>query len=266
MLAATAINAFGGDFRPFPGPEPVAMLQESNPRAATIGPDTPQCVVYRTREALFFRRDGCYRHLLSEREFAYVMTHVTAVIRAAPIKPFIDLAPGINHEPFADFFLQGDQAQIATRVCGISESGHPSVRRRALAPGASPDELPPQLADLYRVLHSLDYPDSQRWLSKYVEVIAWPYENAPDRSIYWPKDWPSITSDRAVKHGNTYSVYLDGFLLPQIDRFLRRRREMGAIVISGKKWVADYRLVFPSEHVWRNALKRRLGQYFGRRH
>ena len=256
ILLATSVAGFASDFRPFDGPKPIVVLIESNPWAMVIGTDTPQFVLYDTREALFFGRGGCYRHQLSEREFQDVMTRVTAVTRGGPIKRFIDLAPDITDQPSADLYLDGGGKRVATRVYGISTRGHPAGPYTVMSRGSKADKLPKELGSLYEFLHDLNYPHSQHWVPKHIEVMIWPYEYAPDASIHWPKDWPSIDSERAIKHGDMYSIYLDSTLLPQLQRFLRTRKETGAVEVGGKKWAAGWRYVFPSEPIWRKALER----------
>ena len=255
VLLATSVAGFANDFRPFDGPKPIVVLIESNPWAMVMGSDTPQYLLYDTREALFFRRDDCYRHQLSEREFQDIMTRVTAVTRAGPIKRFIDLAPDITDQPSADFYLDRGDKRVATRVYGMSTRDHPAGPYTVMSRGSKADKLPKELGSLYEFLHARDYPHSQRWLPKHIEVMIWPYEYARDASIHWPKDWPSINSERAIKHGDMYSIYLNSALLPQLERFLRTRKETGSVEIGGKKWAADYRYVFPSEPVWRTALE-----------
>ena len=85
-----------------------------------------------------------------------------------------------------------------------------------------------------------------------MEVMIWPYENAPDASSVWPKEWPGINSQRSMKRGDSYSIFLDGALLPKLRKFLETGKARGAVEIGGKKWDVSYRFAFPSEPVWRN--------------
>ena len=101
----------------------------------------------------------------------------------------------------------------------------------------------------------MDYSDSQEWTPHYLEVMVWPYEYAPDTSIVWPKDWPGLNSKRSFKREDSYSIFLDGSVLPELQKFLRKEKEKGAVEIDGKKWAVSFRSVFPSEPVWRKALK-----------
>ena len=68
--------------------------------------------------------------------------------------------------------------------------------------------------------------------------------------------WQEL-ADVLKAHGvRTYSIFLDGSVLPELQKFLRTQKEKGAVEIAGKKWAVSFRSVFPSEPVWRKALDR----------
>jgi hypothetical protein len=125
----------------------------------------------------------------------------------------------------------------------------------AIPNSRSADSVPDELLELHKFLSSIEYADSKEWIPKYVEVMIWPYEYAPDASIAWPKDWPSLDSDRSRKRGDSYSIFLDGSLLPDLRSFLHTRKEKGAVEIGGRKWAVSFRQVFPSEPTWRKAFQ-----------
>jgi hypothetical protein len=85
--------------------------------------------------------------------------------------------------------------------------------------------------------------------------MIWPYEYAPDVSITWPKNWPGLDSKRAIKRGDSYSIFLDGIMFPELQKFLKTRKEKGAVKIGDKKWAVSFRYVFPSEPMWRKAFE-----------
>ncbi len=52
--------------------------------------------------------------------------------------------------------------------------------------------------------------------------MLWPYEYASEPSIAWPKDWPSLSSKDTIKRGaDSWSVYLPGELMPQLEAFVK---------------------------------------------
>ena len=58
---------------------------------------------------------------------------------------------------------------------------------------------------------------------------------------------------RTIKRGNSYSIFLDGSLLPKLREFLATEKPKGAVEIEGKKMSASYRFTFAGERAWRKA-------------
>ena len=257
ILIATCVAGFSSDFRPFDGPKPLAVLIGTDPWAMVIGSDTPHCAIYEDHAALFARPDGIYRHQLTDQQFAELMKHVTPVMNLKSVKSYFDLAPNITDQPEAKFYFDIGGKTVATTVYGLMPADT-RLSAHTVFPGSKKsDKLPTELGRLYEFLLKLDYPHSERWTPKYIEVMIWPYEYAPDESIKWPAGWPQLDSERASKRGDSYSIFLDGQLLPQLERFVRSRKERGAVELGGHKWAIEYRYVFPSEPIWHKALERR---------
>ena len=57
--------------------------------------------------------------------------------------------------------------------------------------------------------------------------MLWDYSYAPDKPVYWPKDWPDLTSKRAVKRNDMWSIFLDGSYLPRLEAFLENAKGKG---------------------------------------
>ena len=100
------------------------------------------------------------------------------------------------------------------------------------------------------------------WHPKQLEVAAWPYEYAPDNPpVPWPKWWPSF-ADPATVHqvddivGEVWRIRLPFDDFSQLRALLEQRRAKQAILISGHKVAATYRLPFPGEERWRPYIKR----------
>ena len=89
------------------------------------------------------------------------------------------------------------------------------------------------------------------WLPDKIEVMFWPYEYAPDKSIIWPKDWPGLNAkDTKTRGHDQFSVFLAAEKLPDLRKFLATRSERGAVLIDDKKMAASYRFPFPGEEEW----------------
>ena len=255
IVIGTNYVALAGEFKPFEGPKPIAVLIESNPWRMVMGSDTPRCIVYENREVLFLKKDGCYQHKLSDQEFAAFTNRLTGLTRLPNPKRFYDLCPNITDQGDTYVYVALGGRHIATQVYGSMPGDPESPHDPDCDEGSKkPDKLPDSLVQLCSFLRSIGNPQSRRWQPKYIEVMVWPKEYALWQPITWPKEWPSLDSERAVKRGDSYSIFLHADLLPKSQKFLRSRRETGALEIGGKKWAATYRYVFPSEPVWRKVL------------
>jgi hypothetical protein len=144
-----------------------------------------------------------------------------------------------------------ERARSVASVYGLA-AGNDLSPRTEFANGASPIVPPDELLELYRWFSRIGNRNSKEWIPKYVEVILWDYSHASEASLTWPDEWPSLDSDRAQKRGNSYSIYMDGAMLPKLRDFLESRKQ-GALEIDGKWMSAEYRLTFPREPDWRNA-------------
>jgi hypothetical protein len=145
---------------------------------------------------------------------------------------------GATDQPIEDLLLYHGPKPGLISVYGSLES--PEVRAK----------IPPEIVRAYDRLKAFNPPDSTEWLPDRVEVMVWPYEYAPEPSIQWPKDLPDLNDARAVKRGDSFSIFVPSSKLPELRAFLARRNEKGAIDINGKKWAASIRYPFPAERLW----------------
>ncbi len=257
ILITTCVAGFASDFRPFDGPKPLAVLIGTDPWAMVIGSDTPHCVIYDDHVALFARRDGVYRHQLTDQEFGELMKYITPVTDLKSVKGYFDLAPNVTDQPEAKLYLDIVGKTVATTVYGLMPDDTKLPAYTVFPGKRKSDKLPTELARLYKFLLTLDYPNSERWTPRYIEVMIWPYEYASDESIRWPGGWPSLDSERADKRGDSYSIFLDGQLLSQLQQFVKSRKERGAVELGGHKWAVEYRSRLPERACLAQRLERR---------
>lgn len=242
-------------FDPFSGPTPIVVFIGSNPWAAVIGSDTPRVAIYENGDVIFAKQVGgdlAYRYVKLDKEgLENVRVQIAPIFAIKGLKPLYDVTSGVTDQPTAMFYFRSTNREVATMVYGMTDDDArlstftKSPRKVAAPPGA--------LLDLHAWLRKLDYPQSTPWTPKYIEVMLWGYSYAPDRSILWPKGWPSLSSERAFKRGDSYSIFLDASSLPELRKFLATRREKGAVEIDGKKMAVSYRFVFPGEPTWRKS-------------
>jgi hypothetical protein len=248
--------SLAADFNPFDGPQPIAVLIESNPWAMVIGADTPRIAIYENGEVIFAKKINntlaYHRIAFDEAGFAVLRQQMQSVMALKTLKVNYDIA-NMTSQPEAMFYLRNGAHDATTAVYGLTCAGQKYPVWTTLPGHAKPEEPPNELLQFHKRLCEFDAPNSEPWTPKYVEAMLWGYAYAPDPSIQWPKEWPSLNSDRALKRNEAYSIFLDGVLLPKLEQFLATRKEKGAIELDGKKWAVAYRHTFPGEPTWHAA-------------
>jgi hypothetical protein len=245
------------DFDPFQGPKPLAVFIQSNPWATVIGSDTPRVAIYENGDVIFAKtvndRLVYYYVTLDKNELEKVREQLKPVLALQDLKPGYNIRPNATDLPEAMFYLQHGEREVATLVYGLMAPGTKLPAYTAF-PDAPKATVPPdELLKFHKWLCELEHAKSEEWTPKNVEVMLSDYSYAPEASIQWPKDWPSLNSDRAIKRGNSYSIFLDGSLLPKLREFLATQKPRGAVEVEGQKMSASYRFTFPGERAWRKA-------------
>ena len=237
-------------FDPYAGPKPIAVFTEINPWLMVIGSDTPRVAVYENGDVVFAKKIGdAYAYhtaKLSPAQLKEMEERWLSVFAAAPKPGGYDVSYATDQST-AVFYLHHDEKTFATSVYGWD------CRGGTPAPAdLKPEERPPAaLKELHGTFCGFDVADSKEWVPKYLEVMLWDYSYAPEPSVAWPKKWPGLESERALKRGDARSIFLDGSQLSDLKAFLKDRREKGAVELGGRKWAVDFRYTFPSEPMWR---------------
>jgi hypothetical protein len=248
LLAAAPAHA---GLNPFEGSKPIAVFIEQNPWLMVVGSDTPRVAVYENGDVIFVRQSGKEYSLriakLSPPELAK-LEETWAPLFTTQMKTDYELSDATD-QTNAEFFFRHGAQQVAVSAYGLDCDGIGFAKK------LTGKEAPPSaLLQVHKTLCNLHFDQSEPWSPKYVEVMLWDYGYAPDKSIYWPKDWPDLKSERAIQRGKDWSIFLDAGELPKLESFVATRREKSAVEVDGKKWAIAYRFIFPSEPVWRKAL------------
>jgi hypothetical protein len=242
-------------FDPFHGDKPLAVLIQSDPWAMAIGSDTPRVAIYENGDVIFIKKikgqAAYHKIILNKQELEAVRSRLQPIILLKDLKPSYSLRPNFTDQPTAKIYIRNGNREIAASVYGMTCSRESLPADTKLSAGSPPTDL----IKIHRWLCDLDYPRSHTWVPAYVEVMFWNYSYAPEASVQWPRNWPSLNSVRAIRHDDMYSLFLDGSLLPELRNFLSTRNTKGAVEISGRKMAASYRFVFPSEPLWRPAFR-----------
>ncbi|HEY4415877.1 MAG TPA: hypothetical protein VGO57_09310 [Verrucomicrobiae bacterium] len=255
LLSVANFSLFAVEFSPFDGPKPIAVLIQPDPWAMIMGANNPRVAVYEDGTVIFLKeseKTASYRQKkLSAPELVDFKKRLMPTTNLKDLKHFYSLIPNLTDQPKAQFYFRDGERTLVTSIYGLRADGTKSSTLTNLSGAQAPEAGPGELLALHKFLCSLDYPDSQEWTPCYLEVMIWPYTYAPDASIIWPRDWPGLESEHSFKRGDSYSIFLDGNLRPELQKFLKSQKERGAVEIDGKKWALSWRAVFPSEPIWR---------------
>lgn len=216
---------------------PKIVLIERDPWAMVIGSDSPTFALYDDGKAIYLTKAG-YRSVdLSTAEMAALLAGVDAPALPALARHY-DAAAATDQPTEILAVYDGDKPAIIS-VYGSLKS--PDIRKA----------VPAKIAAAYDRLTAFTHVGATDWLPEKIEVMIWPYDYAPEKSIVWPAGWPGLDSPDAVKRRDgAYSLFVPSAKLPELKRFLETRREKGAVEIGGKKWAVDLRLPFPGEQSW----------------
>ena len=242
-----------GDFAPFAGTQPVAVLVQENPWADVMGAETPRIAVYENGDVIYSRQAPGQKqevYFYAKLDFS-ALSDLEDRLRPVVAMPGLKLSyslTGATDQASALLYLRVDQQEIVTSVYGLNAE---NAGRATPEPGGDP--LPAQLRQLYQYLFAVDFTESRSWHPAYVETMIWPYEDAPAECLHWPATWPGLNSDRVLKRAQGWSIFLDGSRQEDLKKFLDGAPEGGAVEIGGKKWSVAWRPAFPSEPVWRKA-------------
>lgn len=211
---------------------PLVVLLDSDPWAMVIGSDSARLALY-SDGLLIYRSDTAFKSVkLSQEELMKFRASLDIGALACVLGRYE--ASDATDQPTTALFVSrgGKLAEIS--VYGAPEG----------------PQVPTPITSAYEKLVKFDHPGARQWLPEKIELMIWPYEYAPETSIVWPKEWPSLNSPDTVKRGDGFSIFLPASDYPRLMQFLKSRKEKGAVEIDGKKWAADVRFPFPREDEW----------------
>jgi hypothetical protein len=217
------------------GPKPLIVMLEANPWLMVIGSDSPSFALYDDGTVIYATGTGYKSAKLGPDARAALIEKVKPEALAGLARHY-DLAPGWSDMPTTYLFVFGSGGPKAISVYG---------------PLQGDVQLPPPIGAAYQMLHGYRHPDATDWLPDRIEVMIWPYDYAPDKSIEWPQGWPGLKDPATVKRGEgSYSLYLPAADYPALVALLKTRKEKGAVRIDGHKWAVSFRFPFPQERSW----------------
>ncbi len=213
------------------------VLIERDPWLMVIGSDSPTFAFYSNGDVIYRTEKGYKESTLDKTQQIKFLHSINVEKLSVAAKHY-------------DASQSTDQPTIILAIIGKAKPSIISVYG-SLRSSEVREALPPEVSAAYDTLKTFSDPAARDWLPEKIEVIIWPYEYAPDKSIFWPKDWPGLSDAATVKRGeDTYSIYLPSTKYAELKIFLESRKEKGAVEIGGKKWAASVRFPFPDERKW----------------
>lgn len=237
--------------------EPLLIVLERNPWLMVIGSDSPTFALYDDGTVIFLREEPT-------PEDAFRVRKVTDAKRLAEDLLSFDVA---NTNSRYELSAWSDQVTTivwtpSKRIEIYGNWRHPPKAITTIVGDPRSKEFDEREEKLWRSLPSrirgsLRRIDEQRkqvgsgWLPERIEVMFWPYENAPDESIVWPNKWPGLSAtDTMERNPGDYTVFLPVRFFSELREFLATERPRGAVLIDDKKMAVSYRIPFPREALW----------------
>jgi len=217
-------------------PYPLIVMLTTDPWLMVVGSDSPTFALYSDGTAIFRTRAGLKTAKLNQTEQADLV-HAFDNPDLAALAGGYEVADATD-QPDNRLLVYGSKVPFYISVYGSLDDK--VVRAK----------LPRAITEVFDRLRTFHVSDARAWLPDKVEVMAWPYEYAPDQSIIWPQNWPNLNDPTTRKRDDSYSLYLSSSELPALTAFLARRKEKGAVEIDGKKFAMSIRLPFPHEVLW----------------
>lgn len=239
--------------------KPIFILVENDPWNMVIGSDSPTFALYDDGSVIFLERSGDgarYLHVNLDAEDIRGLAEQLCPKDKANYQPRYDLSNWTD-QPFNMFYFEGtiirvygdlrqppDEPDEADGGDGFLEELEEEEKKQWQL-------FPDELLGIFQLASEYHHDRAKPWMPEYVELIFWPYENAPDESITWPEAWPDLDDPKTRKaENNTHHVYLSSHFYNDFMEFLRTREPRGAIKINDQKMTVSHRFPFPREKLW----------------
>jgi len=235
------------------GSLPIFSLTEYDPWNMVIGSDSPTFGFYNDSLLIFLSKD-------KDNQYKYYYIKANA-IEYNDLVSKLQIRTSDNLKSEYSLSNWTDQPTIVFNFAGTKISVYGDLRSafdsikdkksKKLIMDDNEDiiaKLPSKLRDIFSFATTYDNATKKEWMPDFIEVMFWPYEYAPQKSINWPKDWPDLNDKRTKKrHDNQFSVYLPSSHYQELISLLKTMKRKGAVLINDKKMAVSLRFPFPDE-------------------
>lgn len=218
-------------------PSPLVVLLNRDPWAAVTGSGSPTFALYEDGTVIQQTANGFSTARLTDQELKRFLDRLNLQALSQSYGRFE--AENATDQPDQHLLVYWAERPVFVSVYGSLKDS--KVRAK----------IPKDVIAAYDMLIQFKHPKSRAWLPENIEVMIWPYENAPEPSVRWPQEWPGLRDSKTVRRGDGwFSIFMPSPKLAELRTFLKRRNEKGAFEIDGQKWAASIRFPFPHENLW----------------
>jgi hypothetical protein len=209
-------------------------LYENDPWRMVIGSDSPTFILYSGGQVIFWNTEQKkYQSALLDSGALKVELSETQKLNT--LKSSYELSEWTDQPTQVLTFKYGNE------IKKISVYGNLRKQKRVR------EKAPAEFLSIFDHFTNYSKTNSEDWYPSHIEIMVWPYDYAPEKSIIWPKNWPDTKSASTKKRGDSYSIYLPFNHYDEFKKFIATRNEKGAVKINGKKWSVSTRIPFPHE-------------------
>ncbi|TWT85570.1 hypothetical protein Pla123a_03770 [Posidoniimonas polymericola] len=222
-------------------PRPLLVIQERDPWRMVMGSDSAKFVLYDDGSIIYLRSEPIPGDPFARRTVADAKAQVEKLLG-------FDIATAEDN-----YELTWTTDQVTTTVWTPAKQIRIYGNWRERPARGDREQwatLPAELRQALTRIEEQREAEGKPWLPESIEVMLWPYGNAPQESIVWPAAWPGLDAPTTLNRENLYLVFMPSELLPDLQKFLAARKRKGAVLIGGKKMSAAYRFPFVGEQAW----------------
>jgi len=232
--------------------KPVFVLIEYNPWQMVIGSDSPSFALYNNGLVIFQKgkEEKIYYSTILNATYKNDLVHRLIPDNISAYKNYYELSEWTD-QPTNLFYLKGYKIKAYGDLRNPMDDEEDPFFDETGKKDDLRDQFPDKLLDIFYISTSYDHADAKKWLPDHIELMCWPYSNAPDKSIIWPKDWPGLEDKNTANRGKgSYSIYLPSHCYQELIVFLGTCKQKGAVKINNKKMAVSIRFPFPKEEMW----------------
>ena len=223
------------------------VLFERDPWAMLIGGESPVFVKYKDGLTIYKNGDKYYSYKMTKEEDKAFLDNLKLDESIFSCKSLYSLTNATDQKTTELYLYAGDKFKIV-EIYGSLE-GYLKSENKGF--------IPADLINIYDTVKKYSNKNAAEWIPDKIEVVAWSYSYAPEKSVEWPGGWPDLHSKDTInrsknKDDESYSIFIKKENLPDLKMLISNLKEKQAILINGRKMTVVFRCPFNREGVWKD--------------